>query len=95
MADVMATRGTASLGIERGRHHQWGCETIRSYYSDIKERLNCKSLIDGRDLMAFGIPPGPDMGKILREVRTAQDEGVVQNRDEALALAMRLGRKSL
>ena len=43
--------------------------------------------------MAIGIPPGPGMGEILEAVRAAQDEGAVQNRDEALALATDLARK--
>jgi hypothetical protein len=33
------------------------------------------------------------MGKIIEAVRAAQDEGTVQNRDEALALAAKLIRQ--
>jgi hypothetical protein len=93
MADVMATAGPASSEIERERHLRWGRETVRSYYVEIKERLERKPLIGGNDLMAIGIPPGPGMGEILEAVRAAQDEGAVQNRDEALALATDLARK--
>ncbi len=90
MADVMATAGPASKENERQRHLRWGRETVRSYYAEIKERLERKPLIGGRDLMAIGFPPGPIMGKVLRAVRAAQDEGAVQNREEALALATKL-----
>ena len=90
MADVMATRGLMSSEIERERHLRWGRETIRSYYAEIKDRLERKPLIGGRDLMAIGIPPGPRMGEILEAVRAAQDEGAVQNKDEALALVTKL-----
>ena len=93
MADVMATRGPASSEIERERHLDWSRETIRTYYAEIKERLERKPLIGGRDLMAIGIPPGSGMGEILESVLAAQDEGTVQNRDEALGLAAELAQK--
>jgi hypothetical protein len=93
MADVMATAGPASCEVERERQLRWCRETIRLYYTEIKDRLERKPLIGGRDLMAIGIPPGPGMGAILEAVRTAQDDGTVQSRDEALALAADLARK--
>jgi tRNA nucleotidyltransferase/poly(A) polymerase len=93
MADVMATRGPASSAAEREGRLRWCRDTIISYYTDIEDRLVRKPLIGGRDLMAIGIPPGPGMGEILEAVRTAQDEGTVQNRDEALALAADLARR--
>jgi len=93
MADVMATAGPASSDVERARQLGWCRETIRLYYTEIKGRLERRPLIGGRDLMAIGIPPGPEMGKIIEAVRAAQDERVVQNRDEALALAAKLTRR--
>ncbi len=93
MADVMATAGPASRKVERERQLRWCRETIRLYYTEIKDRLERKPLVGGRDLMAIGIPPGPGMGTILEAVRAAQDDGAVQNRDEALALAADLARK--
>ena len=93
MADVMATRGLMSSEIERERHLRWGRETIRSYYAEIKDRLERKPLLSGRDLLAIGIPPGPGMGEILEAVRAAQDEGAVQNKDEAFDLAREFIRK--
>jgi tRNA nucleotidyltransferase/poly(A) polymerase len=93
MADAAATRGPASPEAEREHRTGWGRATIHSYYAEIKERLDRKPLIGGRDLMAIGIAPGPAMGAILATVRSAQDEGAVQNRDEALALAADLNRR--
>jgi tRNA nucleotidyltransferase/poly(A) polymerase len=93
MADVMATAEPASSEFERARRLRWCRETIRLYYTEIKDRLERKPLIGGRDLMAIGIPPGPGMGKIIEALRTAQDEGAVQNRDEALDLAVKLNRR--
>jgi hypothetical protein len=93
MADLMATAGPAIRDVERAQQLRWCRETIRLYYTAIKDRLERKSLIGGRDLMAIGIPPGPGMGEILEAIRTAQDEGAVHNRDEAMALAAELTRR--
>lgn len=94
MADIMATRGPASPEAQRARQLLWCRETIRLYYNDVRDRIERKPFIGGRDLMAVGIPPGPGMGAILNAVRAAQDEGTVRNRDEALALAAELARRS-
>jgi tRNA nucleotidyltransferase/poly(A) polymerase len=94
MADLMATAGPAANDVDRARQLRWCRETIRLYYTEIKDRLERKPLIGGRDLMAIGIPPGPGLGKIIEAVRTAQDEGAVQNRDEALDLAAELACKN-
>ncbi len=48
------------------------------------------ALIKGRDLTSQGIPPGPQMGKILRQVRVAQLDGDIHDRADATALVQRL-----
>jgi poly(A) polymerase len=60
------------------------------YFSSIRAILAEKDLIGGTDLIDRGMSPGPVLGKILREVRRAQDEGRVANREEALRFAMGL-----
>jgi putative nucleotidyltransferase with HDIG domain len=43
-------------------------------------------LLRGGDVMArFGLPPGPEVGRLLARAREAQDLGLVSTRDEALA----------
>jgi len=43
-------------------------------------------LVKGEDVMArFGIPPGPEVGRLLERAREAQGLGLVTTRDEALA----------
>jgi poly(A) polymerase len=43
-------------------------------------------LVRGDDVMAaLGLPPGPSVGRALRQVREAQALGLVRTRDEALA----------
>jgi len=51
--------------------------------------LNPPPLLTGDDLIARGVPRGKIYARMLREVRDAQLDGVVKNRDEALALVDR------
>jgi tRNA nucleotidyltransferase/poly(A) polymerase len=44
-----------------------------------------KDLVTGGDLLrSFGIPEGPEVGRLLRRLRTEHDEGRVETREEAL-----------
>ena len=47
-------------------------------------------LLKGRDLKPLGIPPGPHMGKILRQVRVAQLNGDITDQEGAIALVQRV-----
>jgi putative nucleotidyltransferase with HDIG domain len=51
------------------------------------EELHPRPLITGQDLIAQGYRPGPAFGKALEAVETAQLDGRVKTRDEALELA--------
>lgn len=52
-------------------------------------------LVDGNDLLAAGLPAGPQFKRILHEVYDAQLENRVQSRQEAMKMALRLaGRNS-
>ena len=44
-------------------------------------------LITGNDLIALGLPPGPAMGTLLREIEELQLEDRLRSREEALAYA--------
>jgi tRNA nucleotidyltransferase/poly(A) polymerase len=90
MADVAATRGPASPEAEREHHLRWGRETVGLFFGPLRQRLAEPALIDGNDLIAMGLTPGPELGRILRKVREAQDERKVTNREEALELGRRL-----
>jgi poly(A) polymerase len=41
-------------------------------------------LVDGRDIMALGIPSGPEVGRWLGEIQTLQLEGKLADREAAL-----------
>jgi len=50
-----------------------------------REELDPPPLLTGRDLIDRGIPPGPRMGELLTEVRRAQLDGEIADREEAWA----------
>ena len=52
-----------------------------------QEDLRPTRLIGGRDLIHAGYKPGPSFGRALEIVETAQLEGEIQTREEALQLA--------
>jgi poly(A) polymerase len=63
-------------------------EFVRQFLADTPpEQVRPPRLIDGRDLIALGINPGPTIKRILQTVEDAQLEGVVNTREEALKLA--------
>ncbi len=41
-------------------------------------------LVDGRDLMALGLRPGPQLGRLLEEIQTLQLEGTLTSKEQAL-----------
>ena len=49
-----------------------------------------KADINGRDLLAIGLEPGPAFGNILKRVWAAKLDGEVETREEQLALAAQL-----
>lgn len=51
------------------------------------EELRPARLISGRDLIGAGYPPGPDFRRALDAVETAQLEGEIHTREEALRVA--------
>lgn len=90
MADRQGTLGPASSPGDLSLHLQWSREAIIQYYQSIKQELERKDFLSGRDFIQWGMKPGPEMGKLLRAVREAQDAGTVRDRAEALTLARSL-----
>jgi poly(A) polymerase len=54
------------------------------------DELNPPPLITGDDLVELGMSPGPKFKKLLDQVRTAQLDGEILDRAEAIELAKRL-----
>lgn len=51
------------------------------------EELKPKPFVNGKDLIAFGMQPGPQMKPVLEELYELQLEGTYKDREEALAWA--------
>ncbi len=63
-------------------------EFVRAKLAEFKsEELRPARLIGGRDLIQAGYRPGPGFGRALEAIETAQLEGEIHSREEALAVA--------
>lgn len=87
MADIMSTCGPLSDKIKRDELIQWSKKMVCDYYGKIKRIIERKDLVSGRDMIRLGMEPGPAMGRVLKQIKDARDEGLIKNRDEALVLA--------
>jgi len=53
-------------------------------------RETIKPLIMGRDLLELGVPPGPDMGRLLKKLYRAQLDGLFETKARGIEKARRL-----
>ena len=84
-ADGVATIGPDGLGMTE-RY-----DRIKERIAEIKQKTGsrgitlAKPLISGQDVMdALGLKPGPEVGKILEQVRSKQLTGVLKSKTDAL-----------
>jgi len=49
-----------------------------------------RPLVLGRDALALGVPPGPEVGRLVAAVEEARDRGEIGTREEGLAMLERL-----
>lgn len=79
------------LGRRPGRFEplamDWFRERVRAL--DVALRPP-EPLLKGRDVLALGVPPGPEVGRVVRAVYERQLDGAVASLDEARAEARRL-----
>lgn len=63
-------------------------ELFRFYFERYEETVAPVPLLNGRDLMQIlNLPPGPEIGRLLRLLEEAQAAGQLASREEALAFA--------
>jgi len=61
-------------------------DLLRGWEETSRAGAEAPPLVRGEDVMArFGIPPGPEVGRLLERAREAQGLGLVTTREEALA----------
>lgn len=87
IADIMSIKGPDSSPEYMENHLQWARKSVRDYYTKVKPRIESKNFVTGKDMMKLGIVPGPEMGRILKKVRAAQDEGKIIDKASAMILA--------
>ncbi|HSE02735.1 MAG TPA: HD domain-containing protein, partial [Methylomirabilota bacterium] len=85
LADAAALTGGSPLAIWAGA----GGEVVRALMAGVEEEAAAAAvpaLLRGEDVMAaFGLPPGPEVGRLLALAREAQALGAIATREEALA----------
>ena len=92
LADHAAARGPGLIPGEWQRHCGVVAHLVRTRFEE-NRRVDPPRLISGHDLMrVLGLPPGPEVGQILEQVREAQASGKLDTVDEALAYAATLRR---
>lgn len=57
---------------------------------ELERLMAARRLIDGHDLLALGVPPGPRIGELLEKIYDKIYAGELRSRREALAYARRL-----
>ena len=89
LADYLASRGPLVSMEEWRRHCRLMNYVLEEHDKQQSEILPVK-LIDGNDIMsAFGLTPGPLIGKLLATANEAHASGELSTREEALALVHR------
>jgi hypothetical protein len=66
---------------------EWFLERVRAL--DVARRPP-EPILKGRDVVALGVPPGPEIGRILRAVYERQLDGAVTSLQEAIEEARRI-----
>jgi tRNA nucleotidyltransferase (CCA-adding enzyme) len=80
---VQAASGRPGVELVLGR--AMGAEWLDRY---VGEWRNVALEVDGRDLMAEGVPEGPDVGKGLEAALSAKLDGEISGRDAELRVAL-------
>lgn len=61
-------------------------ERLRHYLKELRPQ---RPLLSGDDLMALGVPQGPEIGRYLRQLLDARLDGLVRDREDDVALVRR------
>ena len=84
LADHLATRGPNLQPDRWTRRLDLAARLLEAYFLRREEAVAPPRLVRGEDLLALGVPQGPQIGALLEALREAQAEGAVTTRAEAL-----------
>ncbi len=87
LADNLATRGK-NFSQRQKKIETCVRELLNIYRQERKTFI--KPLINGKDLLALGLEPGPQMGVIIRAIHQRQINGECSSREEALAWVQKI-----
>ncbi len=89
LADAAALTGDSPLDVWRGPGGRMARELMAGMVEEVAVAA-APPLLRGEDVMAaLGLPPGPEVGRLLARAREAQALGLVSSREEALAYLRR------
>jgi poly(A) polymerase len=90
LADAAALRGDSPLAVWEGPDGRIVRELMTGHAEETAA-LSAPPLLSGRDVMAaLDVPPGPEIGSLLRLLREAQAVGAVTTREAALVYLRRM-----
>lgn len=92
LADTQATLGPASTPGFRQTKFEQALGLLQEGRESGVRIFSCPALLTGHDLIAMGMEPGAELGRVLKSVREAQDAGEVKDREQALLMAERMVR---
>jgi tRNA nucleotidyltransferase (CCA-adding enzyme) len=75
----------ALIAVAKVTESSVASERLERYLGELRY---LSPVLDGRDLMALGVPEGPVMGKILKELKNAKLDGRVSDADDEKRLAL-------
>jgi tRNA nucleotidyltransferase (CCA-adding enzyme) len=78
-----APAAVKALGVREGGTVAEACEAYLAHWRHVRPHLR------GDDLISLGVPQGPALGDILKSLRTSRLRGVVDTREDEVALVKR------
>jgi len=90
LADMLAKQAGAPEQSEWLDLLEINRQLLDAWYNHRDEKITPPRLLDGNDLMeVLGIPPGPEVGRVLEAITEAQVEGRVRTREDAIEFVRR------
>lgn len=94
VADGMGKAGADTRLEDRQRRGRMAELILDAYYTRFAPDAAPDPLIQGEDVLALGVAPGPRIGQMIASVREAQMAGDIATRAEALAMLRQIAAES-
>ena len=83
LADLLATYEDQLSAEKLNREVETARLLLLGWFTRKEEVVAPKALLSGHDLLAMGLQPGRQLGRLLEDLREAQAAGQVRDEDEA------------